>query len=271
MAQKRDNQGVEAVLDLHGMTAEDARRALQKQWAAWRGMSAVRLIHGQGVVLKPAVERWCEEMGIPYSQDPRNAGAMRIFPRDRTVPNVSLSTTLREKGLQLTPEEEAYLRDPEAIKRARLEEFKRRQEEEQRRRQEAAQRAAQQKRDESLWEAEIARLNAQDRNRSKDNRTDEKPGAPRILPPLQIKHQEGYWKAEIVRVAGTDEQTLTRQKRTGLDKLAPPIEPKKEASPPSRKSSVPQRDVQADQALFEAELNRLDEQAFGNGRRAKRD
>src|SRR5689334_11221123 len=115
MANRREHKEVEAAVDLHGLTAEEMRLALQKHWPEWRGLRSVRIIHGQGVVLKPELERWCAEMGIPFTPDPRNAGAMRIFPRERTIPNTSLSTTLRDKGLRLTPEEEAYLRDPQTV------------------------------------------------------------------------------------------------------------------------------------------------------------
>jgi len=221
-------------------------------------MRCVRLIHGQGSVLKPELLRWCIGMGIPTASDGANAGSVLIYPRDRTLPQTVLTTTLREKGLQLTPEEEAYLRDPAAIERAREEERRRKREEEKRKLTEAAQRAAQKRQDEAYWQAEVSRLDALDKNRSQAN-GDGKPQSPVILPPSEIKHQEGYWRAELVRVADTDTDTLKKQKRTGLDKLEPPLPPKPSTPEPPTRRTAPQRDTEADRALFEAEMARLAE------------
>jgi DNA-nicking Smr family endonuclease len=270
VANKRDKKDVDAEIDLHGLTVEQLRLTLQKRWPEWRGMRRVRLIHGRGDILKSEVERWCREMGLPFGADPGNPGALRIFPHDRTLPDKTLATSLREQGLRLTPEEEAYLRDPQVIERTRQEERQRQQEAERQRRAEEATRSTQQRRDETLWQAEIARLDALDKRRSGGAEPDSKPGPPLILPPSEIKHQEGYWRAEIVRVADTDTNTLKKQKRTGLDKLAPPLEPKPTPPPPSNAaSSAPMRDTAADQALFEEEMARLDGFTPGAARRAK--
>ncbi len=271
MANKRDKKDVDAEIDLHGLTVEQMRLTLQRRWPEWRGMRRVRVIHGRGAALKPELERWCEEMGIPCSPDPGNPGAMRIHPQHRTLPDHSLAVSLREKGLQLTPEEEASLRDPAALERALQEEQRRRREEEQRRRTEEAARATQRRRDELLWQAEVARLDALDRSRSGGAKSEGKPYPPRILPPSQIKHHEGYWRAELVRVADTDTDTLKKQKRTGLDKLAPPIEPKPAQPAPQAKPAPPSRDTAADQALFEAEMARLSESEPSTVRRIKRE
>ena len=255
MASRRENRVVDAAVDMHGLNAEEMRRSLHDLWPSWRGLRSVRIITGQGVVLKPEAEQWCREMGIPFLPDPRNPGALRIFPGERSIPDVHLTTTLRDKGLRHAADAHAFLSDSAPAVRARLE-TERRKAEEQQTISTDADRAAQEKRDETLWSAEIARLESQDRAKSGDRST-EKPGPPRILPPSEIKHQEGFWRAELVRVAGSDEQTLTKQKRTGLDKLAPPIEPKPARPAPADKPKAPARESQADHALFEAEMDRL--------------
>ncbi|HZP80109.1 MAG TPA: Smr/MutS family protein [Chthonomonadaceae bacterium] len=266
MANRRGKRDVDAEVDLHGLTVEQMRHTLQKRWPEWRGMQRVRVIHGRGEALKPELERWCREMGIPYALEPGNPGSTRIFPAHRELRDKPMGTTLAEKGLRLTPEEEAYLRDPQVVERARQEALRRQKEEE--RRKIAA--AGQRRRDESLWQAEMARLDALDRNRARRGTGDSRPAPPIILPPSEIKHQEGYWRAEIVRVADTDTDTLKKQKRTGLDKLAPPLEPKPAAPASPAKPAVPQRDTAADEALFEAEMGRLAESDSRATRQAKR-
>lgn len=255
MANKRGKRDVDAEIDLHGLTVEQMRLMLQKRWPEWQGMTRVRVIHGRGEALKPALERWCRERGIPYALEPGNPGATRLFPAHRELPDKPMGTTLAEKGLRLTPEEETYLRDPQVVERARQEALRWQKEEERRRITEAGQR----RRDEALWQAEMARLDALDRNHARNGGADSRPAPPVILPPSEMKHQEGYWRAEIVRVADTDTDTLKKQKRTGLDKLAPPLEPKPAAPASPTKPAVPQRDTAADQALFEAEMARLAE------------
>ncbi len=254
---KRGKNDVDAEVDLHGLTIAEMRLTLQKRWPEWRGMRQVRLIHGQGVALKPELTRWCEEMGIPFTLEANNPGSLRIFPRERALPDNALGNTLREKGLRLTPEQEAYLRDPQAMERARQEEQRRQAEEARKRQADAAVQQARRRQEEGLWQAEMARLERMDRSRG-GAKSDAKPAAPIIVPPAQIKHQEGYWRAELVRVAETEESTLHKQKRTGLDKLAPPIPPPPpaEAQTP-RRAAPPPRETEADKALFEAEMARL--------------
>ncbi|HZT42438.1 MAG TPA: Smr/MutS family protein [Chthonomonadaceae bacterium] len=257
MAGKHSKKEVDAEIDLHGLNREQMRLNLQQRWPDWRNLRRVRIIHGRGSILKPEVEQWCRDMGIPFAPEPNNPGALRIFPRERTLPDRPLAVTLEEKGLRLTPEQEAYLRDPEASERKRAEEQRRVQEQERHRQADVAARAAQQRRDEALWQQEMARLDALDRSR-KDNRNgDGKPAAPRILPPSEIKYQEGYWRAELVRVADTDNPTLQKQKRHGLDKLAPPLPEKPPQTSQNARPTGPSRDTEADRALFEEEMARL--------------
>lgn len=269
---RRDKKDVDLEVDLHGLTVEEMHHALQKRWGEWRELSSVRVIHGQGTVLRPAVERWSREMGVPFKLDASHAGSTVLYPRQRTVPSATISVTLKEKGLRLTPEQEAFLRDPQTILRARQEELKRKQEEERKRLEELRRTAEQRRRDDALWQAEMRRLDAVDKKGAVSKNRDGKPAAPIIVPPAEIKHQEGFWRAELVRVADTDTDTLKKQKRTGLDKLAPPMmETKPKAETPPAKASAPQRDAAADQALFEAEMARLSEDAPDPTRRAKRE
>ncbi len=274
----RGKKDVDVEADLHGLTAEQMRVTLQQKWPVWQGKQSVRIIHGQGTVLRPEVERWCQEMGIPVAVDPGNPGALKIYPRERhTAPdgaNAQFGVSMREKGLRMTPEQEALLRDPQAVARAAEQARRIRAEEDRKRRETEAQIRARQKQEEDLWQSELARLDTMDRNRGNaqgNAANDTKPAAPRIVPPASIKHQEGLWRGELVRVADTDEGTLTVQKRTGLDKLAPPMpeiseEEKKRRAEEEKRALTPlqkarqrqtQRDTNADQELFEAELERL--------------
>lgn len=272
MANGRGKKDVDIEADLHGLTAEQMRVTLQQKWPHWQGMQSVRIIHGQGTVLRPEVERWCQEMGIPVAIDPGNPGALKIYPRDRYTAETGirngLGVSLREKGLRLSPEQEAMLRDPQAMERIRLEEQRRRAAEARKQQEDEAARRTRQRQEESLWQAEMARLDRMDKQHGVAQ-GDIKPNAPRIVPPASIKHQEGLWRGELVRVADTDNDTLRKQKRTGLDKLAPPMAalpkdgeaviPPPRALTPLEKARARQarRDTTEDQALFAEEMERL--------------
>ena len=259
--ERKRGKDVDVEVDYHGHTAEEMVLALQRKLTAWRGMRRVRVIHGQGEILKEALHRWCQEAGIAFYLEPNNPGSTLLTPNQRTLPQAHLPNTLAESGLRLTPEQEAELRDPEAAKRARLEAQRKRAEAERLRLQEVAARRAQQQRDETLWRQEMARLDAIDKSSGGKKKAADgnKPIPPKIIPPSVLKHQEGYWRSELVRVADTDTETLQKQKRTGLDKLAPPMEPKPktEPMPEKAKPAAPQRSTAEDQALFEAEMQRL--------------
>jgi hypothetical protein len=109
-----------------------------------------------------------------------------------------------------------------------------------------------------LWQAEMARLGAVEK-RSGKAREEAKPRPPVIVPKLQIKVEDGYWKAELTRVADTDTETLQVQKKTGLDKLAPPMTEAAAAGKPDKPRPAVQRDTEAEKALFEEEMARLGE------------
>ena len=272
MAGKKNRRDVDAQIDLHGMNAEQMRLSLEKSWDEWRGLRRVRVIHGQGTVLRPALQRWCEEMGIPQDSDYDNPGSSLLYPRDRTLSNSPLFETLKEKGLRLTPAQEAYLRDPVAIERARKEAHKLQLEAEMKKRKAASDLAQSRSKDEALWKSELARLDGMERRRSGKTDADKKPGPPIIIPPLEIKYQEGYWRAELVRVADTETEILQIQKKTGLDKLAKPLEAKaaEEAAKKPRTPQAPRRDEAADMALFESEMMRLAEDSPSEAGRSKR-
>ena len=64
---RRGDWAIQAQLDLHGMTREEARAALAQCLASWRkqGLRCVRVVHGKGLgskqqlpVLKDKVRRW---------------------------------------------------------------------------------------------------------------------------------------------------------------------------------------------------------------------
>lgn len=252
MARGKARRGVEAEVDLHGLTAEQARHALRERWPHWRGMQRVRVIHGRGAVLKPVVELWCGDMAIPHSVEPGNPGAILLFPRDRKVEEAHFPVTLADAGLRAAADrarrrgggdgEAAGTVEPSAAQPARAE---------------TAAQANTHKRDEELWQAEMARLDALDRISGALRSGDAKPGAPRIREESRIRFQEGYWRAELIRVADTDTETLKKQKRTGLDRLAPPIEPKPPSPPKPLRPAVAAHDAESDRALFEAEMTRL--------------
>lgn len=257
---KRRKNDVDIEVDLHGYTAEEMIALLRDEWPGWRGMVRVRLVHGRGSVLKPALDAWCAEMGIPFEMEPNNPGSALIYPSQRTLPNAALSVTLKDKGLSLTPQEQADLNDPESARKRIAQELARRQEEERKRRSDAASQQLKMRQDEALWRAEMSRLDGMEKRRTGKSNSDLKPAGPIVRPAAEIKHQEGWWKAELVRVADTDTDTLQVQKRTGLDKLAPPVVAvKPESVPEPPKSRKAPRDTAADQALFEEELARLNE------------
>ena len=263
MANRNRNRDVDSEFDLHGYTAEEMRHALQQEWPGWKGMQKVRLVHGRGDVLRFALPKWCAEMGIPFEIEANNPGSALIYPTKRKMVNEHLTVTLKDKGLSLTPEQQAEVYDPVAAQKARAAERVRQQEEERKRKTDAMSQILAKRKDESLWLAEITRLDGMERRRSgKVADRDLKPGAAVVRPPSEILHQEGWWNAELVRVADTDTDTLKVQKRTGLEKLAPPVIAQKPAKPssqdPAAKRAAKARDFAADNALFEEALSQFD-------------
>ena len=260
---KSGKNDVDAEADYHGHTAEQMLLALHFKLGAWRGFQRVRVIHGQGEVLKSALENWSREVGIAFHPEPNNPGSTILLPAQRTLPQPKLPNTLAASGLQMTPEQQAALHDPVALEQERQRQKKLRAELERRRLANEAAQKAQKQREAAMWENEMARLDKLDKSRPKNKRGDAdgpKPLPPVVVPPAVIKYEEGYWRSEIVRVGDTDTETLQKQKRTGLDKLAPPMEAKPktaEASEPPTKKSAPKRETAEDAALFEAEMRRL--------------
>jgi hypothetical protein len=269
MGKRNGKRDVDAQADYHGCTAEQMRHALDRALPSWQGLSRVRVIHGQGTALTPTLLEWCRERGIPCQTEPTNPGSSLLYPSQRVQKQENFGTALRER----MPEELQQLRfappDPEAQRKAQEEQ--RRAQEEQRRRELArkelerrekdkeAEAERKRRQDALLWEAEKARLDAMNRQGGKQWENDVKPKAPAIVTrSVHTPQQEGYWKGELVRVADTDTETLKKEKRTGLDKLAPPIEDKPAEKPEKQKKpAAPTRDETADRALFEAEMARL--------------
>jgi hypothetical protein len=143
------------------MTVEQMRHVLERQWPGWRGLTRVRVIHGQGEALKPALLRWCAERGISYAVDPGNPGSTRIFPTRRALPDMTIGTLLQSKGLSLSPEQDASLREARA--REKVEEARRLRDEARRKAEDAGRDAVQKRLDDALWNAETARLDEMDR------------------------------------------------------------------------------------------------------------
>lgn len=271
MPKKKPKKDVDVEVDFHGSSAAEMRVLLQKSWPSWRGMWKVRVIHGQGVALKPELASWCREMGIAFETEAYNPGSTILYPDRRTSPDSSLSNTLAAQGLSLTPEQQTELRDPQAILRAKHDALRKKQELERLQREAGKKRLDQKRIDDSLWSAEVARLDRMDTShKGKAKNTENIPAATIYIPPSVIKFQEGYWRAEIVRVGDTDTETLQLQKKTGLDKLAPPIEPVTQAAEKAHRSTSARsiqskRNEAADTLLFEQEMARLlDESSKGN-------
>lgn len=264
---KRDRNDVDMEVDFHGMTVEAMNRVLNHLLKKWRDMACVRVVHGQGTALLPALHEWCHHRGIEYRQEPGNPGATLLFPRrhhghpERPLNPVGEKMPDALKQLRSINEKPQADSQQEAQQR-RLQMVRR--ELERRRKEKEAEEERKRQKDLLLWEAEKARLDALDRNRSRPAPDDRKPCPPRIVSrSVHNKRQEGYWRAELMRVADTDTETLQKQKQTGLDKLAPPLDPPAPPSNPLHKSGQTHpshRDENADRALFEAEMKRLQEE-----------
>ncbi len=260
MANRRRKNDIDFEVDLHGYNAEQMRILLREEWPSWRGMRTVRLVHGRGDVLKPALEQWCEEMGIPFTTEPNNPGSALLYPMEQPRHKDPFKTiTLKEKGLSLTSEQEAILRDPAALLKLKAEEHARRQEEERKRRSAAQNALLKKRQDNAMFQAEMIRLTGMEKKGTNGKASGFKPSAPVVRPLSEIKHQEGWWNAELVRVADTDTETLVVQKRTGLEKLASPVIAQKPiSSDPTTKRGQIARDSAADHDLFEAALAELE-------------
>src|SRR5258708_1376600 len=85
------------------------RLTLDRMLPSWKGMSRVRVIHGQGTALTPTVLQWCRERGIPYETERDNPGSTLLFPNQRPQAEESFGTVLRERmpeqlqNLRFTP------------------------------------------------------------------------------------------------------------------------------------------------------------------------
>src|SRR5258706_9227877 len=68
--------------DFHGFSAAEMLRWLNQEWAShrWDGLQRVRIIHGKGEVLIPALRKWCDDKGIPWAPESGNPGATILHP-----------------------------------------------------------------------------------------------------------------------------------------------------------------------------------------------
>ncbi|MCS6777890.1 MAG: Smr/MutS family protein [Chloroherpetonaceae bacterium] len=264
---KRGKNDVDMEVDFHGMTVEAMSRALNHLLKKWRDMACVRVVHGQGTALPPVLHEWCHHRGIAFQLEPGNPGSTLLFPRrhrehpERPLNPVGEKMPDALKLLRQSDEKPPADGQQDAQQR-RLQMVRR--ELERRRKEKEAEEERRRQQDLLLWEAEKARLDAMDRNRPRSDPGDWKPSPPRIVSrSVHSRQQEGYWRAELVRIADTDTETLQKQKQTGLDKLVPPLDPtapSSETSGKSRQTHTPPRDEEADRALFEAEMKRLQEE-----------
>ena len=58
---------------------------LENVWSrrAWHGLQRVRVIHGDGAVLRQVVRQWCDEKGIEWNPERGNPGATIVHPGRR--------------------------------------------------------------------------------------------------------------------------------------------------------------------------------------------
>ncbi len=79
---------VDHEVDFHGSTAREMRWALDDlaQTSAWRGWRRVRVIHGNGEVLRAYLRDWCHERGVSWSPEPRNPGSTILHPFRSQLP-----------------------------------------------------------------------------------------------------------------------------------------------------------------------------------------
>lgn len=264
MAKRGGKKDVDAEVDFHGMTAEQFRQALDRHLHGWKGLGRVRVVHGQGTSLLPTLHEWCRERAIEFHLEPHNPGSTILFPNRRPQTVETPLNTVSEKMPEALKQMRFAPPDPETLKRQAEEQRRQqlvRKELEKRHKEQAAEVERKRRQDALLWEAEKARLDAVDKHRSQKKWEDTKPGAPRVVTrSIHTKMQEGYWRSELVRVADTDTDTLKKEKLTGLDKLAPPMEavdPNAKQKQEPQKPAAPKRDVNADNALFEEEMARL--------------
>ena len=68
--------------DFHGFTSTEMLGWLNQVWAShkWDGLQRIRIIHGKGEILIPALRKWCDEKGIPWAPEPGNPGATILHP-----------------------------------------------------------------------------------------------------------------------------------------------------------------------------------------------
>jgi hypothetical protein len=78
--------------DFHHYTVVEMVSWLNREWASrrWDGLQRVRIIHGKGEVLPPALRRWCDEKGIPWAPESGNPGTTILHPARRSKEKTAL-------------------------------------------------------------------------------------------------------------------------------------------------------------------------------------
>ena len=76
---------VDVEVDFHGYTRAGMLSWLDANWArrSWNGLRRVRVIHGQGDVLPPALRNWSDAKGIPWAPESGNPGCTILHPGSR--------------------------------------------------------------------------------------------------------------------------------------------------------------------------------------------
>ncbi len=279
MPRRSGKNDVDAEQDYHGMTAAQMELDLQHRWPEWRRLQRVRLIHGQGERLRPALKQWIEEKGIRFEDEGNNPGSVVIFPNIQEHKKASgiggsaLGDALKALGVTVSPAERKTVQRSAEEERREQDKLRLVRKELERRKKAQAEVDARKKQlDAQLWQMEISRLDEADKKRGgKTAQSDEdrKPRAPFVA--TRGRHtplQEGYWRGELVRIVDTDHETLQAEKQTGLDKLAPPLVPKTEtekaaeaaAKPEKKRRGSSGRDAAADNALFEEALRQMEQE-----------
>lgn len=73
---------VDRELDYHGYSVKEMLADLDslRDSPTWRGLERVRVIHGKGEKLAPAVRAWCTRRQVSWYPEPFNEGAVVLHP-----------------------------------------------------------------------------------------------------------------------------------------------------------------------------------------------
>ena len=97
---------VDAEKDFHGFSVAGMMQWLEDNWASrrWHGLRRVRVIHGNGEVLPPALREWCDHKGIQWAPESGNPGTTILHPAARQLPKPpTANKPLREIKKRVSP------------------------------------------------------------------------------------------------------------------------------------------------------------------------